>query len=320
MNERSPFGGAPRIMDVVPLPPRSAYAGSNGGISRVSARLSSYEPRISCFIATVPRSGSWLLSGSLFSTGLAGEANEYFRPDFTPLWAAEWGLGDSFGYREYVSAAKRMTATSNDVFSAKLHWYQFVWLCRQLGAKNDFQQERPTTEVLNDWFPNLRYVFLWRRNTARQAISYYRAAVTQEWFLTHKSRQRTLTETIDYQQIRWFEDVLLEHKENWLAYFTGNRITPLEVLYEDFVTSYETTVRRVLSYLGVVGKDPAAEMPTLRRQSDGQSEWILKRYMAIRDSLSQKPPDLLWSMEARRFQSASLDGQRGLLGSEGASS
>jgi trehalose 2-sulfotransferase len=320
VNQRSPLSRAPRIMDVVPLPPRSLNPGLEGEASPVNTRVSSYEPRTSCFIATLPRSGSWLLSELLSNTGLAGEANEYFRPDFTALWASEWALPHSYGYREYVSAAKRITATSNDVFSAKLHWYQFVWLCRQLDPQSNLQQESSTTDMLNDWFPNLKYVFLWRRNTARQAISYYRAAVTQEWFLTHKPLQQTLTEAIDYQQIRWFEDVLLEQKENWQTYFGRNRITPLEVVYEDFVTSYEATVRRILYYLGVVGKDVATGMPTLRRQSDGLSEWILRRYLAVRDSLLQKPPDLLWSMEARRFRSASLHEQGSLLGSEGASS
>ena len=40
------------------------------------------EVRTSGLIATLPRSGSWLLSEALQLTGLVGQPAEYFRPDF----------------------------------------------------------------------------------------------------------------------------------------------------------------------------------------------------------------------------------------------
>src|SRR6516162_9826660 len=42
--------------------------------------------------------------------------------------------------------------------------------------------EIPVAVLLEEQFANLRYVWLTRRNKARQALSYYRASVTGQWW------------------------------------------------------------------------------------------------------------------------------------------
>lgn len=261
------------------------------------------QPIVSCFIATFPRSGSWFLAEGLANTGLAGIPNEYFRPDFTSLWSAEWGLADGIPYRSYVEAAKRLTVSANGVFSAKLHWYQFAWLCRQLRAQDGQREAESAAKTMARWFPDPRYVFLWRRDTARQAVSYYRASVTQAWFLAGETARQPLDPDIDLQQIKWFEEVLLEHRTSWRAYFAEHGITPLEVIYEDLASDYRRAVSEVLRYLGVAANMAVPlPRPTLRRQSDDQSEAILERYLAVRDALAPRPDGLSWSAEEKRFR------------------
>jgi LPS sulfotransferase NodH len=292
-----------RLDSVIPFvgPPMGSLPVPGLGTSRSSA---------SCFIATVPRSGSWLLAEALSHTGLVGIPNEYFRPDFMRLWSAEWGLADHAPFRSYVDAARQFTATGNGVFSAKLHWYQFAWLCQHLRDPDNAEDES-TAERIAAWFPNLKYVFLWRRDAARQAISYYRAAATQVWYVTGQDKQGKLTGAIDFQQIRWFEDVLLEHRINWQAYFADNGIKSFDVAYEDFVAGYDDTVSAILAYLGIpAGEGPASAPATLRRQSDDQSEEILDEYLARRSALARKPDDLRWSTADKQFLSASMPGKR----------
>jgi trehalose 2-sulfotransferase len=306
MTERVASDGL-RLDSVIPFvgPPVGLLPGSDLGTSRFSKSLAS------CFVATVPRSGSWLLAEALSNTGLVGVPNEYFRPDFVRMWSAEWGLAGQTSFRSYVDAARQFTATGNGVFSAKLHWYQFAWLCQRLRDPDDAGEEQPTAEMMAAWFPNLKYVFLWRRDTARQAISYYRAAATQVWFVTGQKQQAELAGTIDFQQIRWFEDVLLEHRANWQAYFADNGIKPFGVAYEDFVTDRQDIVSAILSYLGIPASEgPASGPATLRRQSDDQSEEILAEYLARRSALAGKPDDLRWSADDKQFRSASLPGKR----------
>jgi LPS sulfotransferase NodH len=239
--------------------------------------------------------------------------NEYFRPDFTAQWSAEWGLRQDSSYRAYVEAAKRRTTTANGIFSAKLHWYQFTWLCRQIRMQDNAGKEQSTPESLAGWFPGLRYVFLWRRDTARQAISYYRAATTQLWFVTSLARGEMLAEEIEFQQIRWFEDILLEHRAGWQDYFARSEIIPLEVAYEDLAGGCQTAVRRILSFLGAAGSQQVTlGPPTLRRQADGDTEVILQKYLSMRNELPAKPDDLFWSAEDKKFLSPSLDGVAGV--------
>jgi LPS sulfotransferase NodH len=202
-----------------------------------------------------------------------------------------------------VAAAKERTMTTNGVFSAKLHWYQFDWLRGQLVTEHE-PGDSSSSETLNRWFPNLRYVFLWRRDTARQAVSYYRASVTQVWFLMHKQQHGVLAEDdVDLQQIRWFEDVLIEHRENWRCFFTKNGITPLEVVYEELVSDYGEAVHEILKYLGMSRSgDLTLCPPSLRRQSDGWTEAILQRYLSARHWLTPSPGSLFWSATEKRFR------------------
>jgi trehalose 2-sulfotransferase len=258
-----------------------------------------------CFLTTLPRSGSWLLSDVLWATGLVGQPHEYFRPDFTDLWSAEWGVPPGAAYHDYVDAALSCTQSDNGVFCAKLHWYQFAWLRQQLAAETGTDADTAFAE----WFPDASFVFLHRRDTARQAISYHRASRTQAWFDTGgTTRDRDDDEgfEVDLQQVRWFEDVLVDHRDRWRRHFDSHGIEPLEVLYEDLAADNAATVDRVLAHLGVDEPAPPLPAPRLRSQSDGTTERVLAAYRAARPGLLAAPDDLVWQREGRRFVSPGL--------------
>jgi trehalose 2-sulfotransferase len=292
-----------RIHEVIPFVEPPALAARARTSAFMSPGSGHCQPAVSCFIATSPRSGSWFLAEALANTGRVGIPNEYFRPDFTALWSAEWGLTGNVPYRTYVAAAKERTMTPNGVFSAKLHWYQFAWLLGLLATEPEPGDGSPS-DTMNHWFPNLRYVFLRRRDTARQAVSYYRASKTQVWFQTDKQQHGVLAEDdVDLQQIRWFEDVLIKHRENWRSYFTKNGIIPLEVIYEDLVSDYPAAVHEILAYLGIRGSgDITLSPPSLRRQSDQRTEAILERYRSASGRLVPSPDGLFWSAADKRFR------------------
>jgi LPS sulfotransferase NodH len=259
-----------------------------------------YQPRSSCLIATLPRSGSWLLAELLASIRLVGVPNEYFRPDFTAAWSTEWGLPEGSSFRAYVEEAKLQTTTPNGMFAAKLHWYQFEWLCEQLRAEG--RSGTSTAELIADCFPAPAYVFLQRHDTARQAISYYRASATQQWFANDRGQAKLSAQDADLQQIKWFEQTLVERNRDWRSFFETENVRALDVFYEDFVADYDATVAAILAYLGVsLAEKPALPTPTLRRQSDEVSKEILERYLAARDTLADKPSDLRWDQVARRY-------------------
>jgi LPS sulfotransferase NodH len=300
--------GRSRLSTITPLFPdesRRVQAGRSTAAGGGELR----RPLLSCFLATLPRSGSWLLAELLWNTGLAGEPHEYFRPDFTALWGSEWGLPSDLGYTDYVRAAVSLTQTPNGVFCAKVHWYQFAWLRQQLAEQASADQQQ---SALGAWFPDLRHVFLHRSDTARQAISYYLAAKTQVWFWTGGRRPGPGVSEPDLQQVRWFEDVLVQHGHLWRDYFARSGAKPLEIRYEDLAADPPGTVNRVLEFLGVSQAADPPRPPTLKPQSDDSTERILEAYLEARDRLAPLPTDLVWNRTPRKFQHGSSSEGRSL--------
>lgn len=261
--------------------------------------------RTSCLVATMPRSGSWLMSEALHQTGLAGQPAEYFRPDYRSQFAREWGLPDNPSIDDYVTAAKTLTSSADGIFSAKLHWYQFVWLIAQLNAVPGYAGMDPAS-LMARVFPHTKYVYLFRQDRARQAVSYFRAAVTQDWFKLGKLPDETKNghrfPQSDLQQVRYLEDSLRNSEQHWESFFSDHGIVPFRIAYEEFVASYATSVIRVLDFLGVSASlESIVTAPRLNRQSDDASESVLEKYLACRDSLLPLTPDLSWSPEKLRF-------------------
>lgn len=286
----------------VPLPLKRARGTSVVSPAGHPHPASSSRPALCCVVATVPRSGSWLLSEALYNTGVAGHPHEYFRPDFRDVWASEWQLSPRAPIDQYIAAAKACTRTPNGVFSVKVHWYQLTWLYGALAPGRSFRRAH-AAELLEATFAPLRYVFLWRRDTARQAISYYRAAHSQEWFATGASGGGIDPGAVDLQQIRWFEDVVIEQRENWRQFFSAGGEKPIEVQYESLADAYEETVASLLSQLGIEAESELSleAHRTLRRQADERTEAILAAYLPMRNFLAPKGPEVRWEASGKRF-------------------
>ena len=260
--------------------------------------------RRSGLIATLPRSGSWLLAEALQQTGLVGQSAEFFRPDYRYLFAQEWGLSKGHDVRAYVGAALARTSSDTGVFTGKLHWYQMGWLARELGRLED-AKGKSWAQNIAAVFPRPTYIYLYRRDKIRQAISYYRASKTQQWFdkgPNGSSPRDHQDPELDLQQIRYFEDVLVSHEAQWERFFESNSITPLRISYEDLTSSYAFTIVRVLDALGLdLRVEDVAAAPVLRRQSDRKTEGWLEQYWAARDSLEPLGPQVTWSEELRSY-------------------
>lgn len=234
-------------------------------------------PATTYFICTLPRSGSWLLAESLEQTELAGRPREYFARKF--LDEAEIASG----YSHTLTRIIEQGTTPNGVFGVKLHWHQFEFAPEVIWPGADGSM--PVAVLLEEQFPNLRYVWLTRRNKARQAISYYRASVTGEWWNIPSVEAETPLSTpaeFDFHQIRHLEDMLLNHEAKWQKYFEENDIDPLVLIYEEWAHDHIIAVKEVLSDLGIPYPEQMDNRPRLLRQSDELTETWLDRYLALR--------------------------------------
>jgi LPS sulfotransferase NodH len=127
-------------------------------------------PHTSYLICATPRSGSSLLAEALGSTNIAGRPKEYFLPEEHPDWSKRW---ETTSYIGQPSGAIDVGMTPNGVFGAKIMWTNFFSLIasmRRITGDNHGQAHT----LVSEFFPNLRYVWITRRDKVRQAVSSWR--------------------------------------------------------------------------------------------------------------------------------------------------
>ena len=277
-------------------------------------------------ICCIERTGSNLLAGALTQTGRAGRPHEYFNPVLQNVPWMRAILGDSTPLTG-VTKILRAGATPNGLFGTKLHWGHLRHLARALdsggqelptvepGAAlkflSQFPQMLPTAEFLDllrarvvsrsnmtaayAWFesylPDLRIVWLRRRNMVARAISHYRALHTKEWHrfqaaadgavTAEPALQPAMAPDFDLARIHQLYGLGLFQEESWQWLFQERGIVPHYVTYEDLDADYEPTVRGVLEFLGVGAAGGTIAPTNLARQADALSQEWETRYRKL---------------------------------------
>jgi trehalose 2-sulfotransferase len=239
-------------------------------------------PDRSYFISTTPRTGSFLLAHALESTGIAGRPQEYFDPNFEELWLQRLGIASD---AEFFGKILPEGTTPNGVFAAKVHWHQFEYLGRKLQAAHG---DGRILDLLKVSFPDLRYVFLTRRDKVRQAVSYYRAIETNVWWSAGADSRADQdppapAPEFDYERIDYWVTRLRDFETSWRRHFERAGVKPFEVSYEEFVVAYQPTVLAILRYLELpVTEGLRIAAPRLEKQADELSETWVRRYWEMR--------------------------------------
>jgi len=239
-------------------------------------------PLKSYLICAVPRTGSYLLCDMLQATGVAGKPNEYFSPSYQKHWSERWGSED---YGSYLRRVVEIGTTPNGIVGVKSHPWQFNHFATQAAGRAPVQySERPS--VLEQWFPDLHYVWLRRRDKLRQAVSYARSLQTNIWWDADLEPVPNATPnpdalTFDFDLITQSVARLVEEEDMWRRYFVATKIEPLTIFYEDLVRDPEGSVRAVLDMLRVQPPpDAGAKRPSFRRQADATTTSWIRSYRA----------------------------------------
>ena len=106
----------------------------------------------------------------------------------------------------------------------------------------------------------------------------------------------------DLQNIRYLEDVLVNHDRQWEEFFSSSGVTPLTVTYEELAEDYAATIVRVHAYLDVddLRREDVPASNLTRQADDWSTDWVA-RYVDPRDSLQRFTPDLAWSPETQTY-------------------
>ena len=233
-------------------------------------------PRVTYIIASTMRTGSYLLCEGLEATGCAGHPMEIFCPERRGKYAGGWALPPQVALADFVRTAITQGTTENGVFGFKIHGHHVEPLAKEAR----FQGE--PWQILRLMFPTAKYVSLTRRNRRAQAISWHRAAVTNQWWKIPGVQDWDLTgrqPEFDGVKIRSYEMELDRQEKAWEKFFTT--IAPEDWIAMDYQTLAEDYRGQVARALALIGEDPelarALPDPRLVRQADAMSEEWMRR-------------------------------------------
>lgn len=239
---------------------------------------------VTYLVCCTQRSGSSLLCDLLHNTRLAGNPQEYFSREFEDTWAKRW---HAYNFGAYLEAALNRTCTPNGVFGAKIMYEHVDFLTGNI-EREILDDREPAASLLRAVLPNLHFIFIYRQNVVRQAVSHWRATQTAIWNDDGRARRPAGTAVYDFAAIDERVRGITLHNHCWRAFFSSNGIRPMEVTYEDLVPHPGETTRAILEFLGVrIPSRASFPGPSLRRQADSLSEEWVRRY---EDERSARPP------------------------------
>ena len=227
-------------------------------------------PRVTYIIASTMRTGSYLLCEGLEATGRAGHPREIFCPERRENYAGQWQLPRDIGFDDYLRAAFQKGSTENGVFGTKIHAHHVEPLASERQVIGEPWQ------VLRQLFPAAKYIHLRRRNRRAQAISWYRAEVTNQWWRIPGVEDWDLTgrePEINAAEIRRREIELGRQQEAWDNFFAAQSVEVLVMDYETLAADYRGEVARALAFIGEdAARAKTLPEPRLVRQSDSLTE------------------------------------------------
>lgn len=274
----SALGSGHRLACSCPAPVLVARPVSKDGSARI--------PGVPCramdsyLLCATPRSGSTLLCGLLRSTGVAGQAESYFRRDdrkaYADRWGVPWATHGTGDIGAFVRAAVAAGSTPNGVFGARIMWGTMTELTDAL-ASADHGGRASTLKLLTGAFGPTRFLHLGRTDTVAQAVSWARAEQTHFWHPGEEIGSGGQEPHFDRNLIGRLVDTIDAHEAAWQAWFADQGLMPYDITYEHLAADPIGVTQTVLDFLGLVL--PADRTITVRdhQQADNlNADWIAR--------------------------------------------
>ena len=255
-------------------------------------------PERSCLIGATWRSGSGLLARALADTGLVGD----MRREHFWLWEPQCNVGDLYARRSLLYFCRelvRSTRTPNGVFGVKLMWPHLSGVLRGLRELDEFRG-RPDGAIVESVFPAPRFVWIRRQDRVAQAVSFYRATMTNLWRVWPDGRSgRAPMKPIpralpyDFDTIARRLRTIERCEAAWAKFLAGQGLPFLEVTYEEVAADLRSTVLRVLDFMGIdVDPGRIQPVPALARMGGVESaEWTARFRAELAAGRSALPAD-----------------------------
>ncbi len=252
---------------------------------------------ISYLVCATQRSGSTLLCELLKGTGVAGIPEEYFealRSTGLPrqprqyfeapvvqrvaenLPAIDLGEAESPGdFEGWFSYVVHRGTTPNGVFGAKMMWNYFDDFRARISELPGLDAMK-FTDALDHVFPNLRIVFVRRRDKLAQAVSLWKAIQTQRWRNEAEGEEEQPALNYDYDALKYLVSELHRWDARWEDWFYATGREPIRVIYEEFAENRASTVGRLLDSLGIDPPEKDGDRPMKRQSDEISRDWVTR--------------------------------------------
>jgi LPS sulfotransferase NodH len=144
---------------------------------------------------------------------------------------------------------------------------------------------RSLDELLHERFSAVRYVWLRRLDKVAQGISHFRADRSRVWAIPRGQRAAYNTGepvAFDFRAIDHCVSLASDYERRWESHFLRSGLTPLEIVYEEFTRSFDSTLRKALGHLGINHDDLPEQEPELEPLADQTTlEWA-QRYREMK--------------------------------------
>lgn len=204
-----------------------------------------------------------MICEALCLSGVAGIPTEYFDAETRSGFCAAWNVAEP----EYLAALLPRKTTPNGVFACKAHFHQY--------------REAFGVEEVPAFCGQVRYVWLSRRDSIRQAVSYAKAIQTNQWASTHQSTNEN--PRFDPEQIESLRKQNAYEEAHWQEFFESQGLIPLRLFYEDFCLAPCESVAEILKHLEIEGAPEVEFSLSLEKQADDLSERWVEMFLAHQD-------------------------------------
>jgi len=222
-----------------------------------------------------------LLCDTLWLNEIFGKPDEYFckegvHPDYS-------GSEPPSNYSDYIQRVKSLATGRNGVGGAKIMWNHFILFLHRC-RKKDSLEGLGDYEVLQQVFPDVRFIWLTRRDKIRQAISMYKWKMTGITSNRDPAHYQTVDIPFNCESIRDYLLWINDCDQQWGTFFKINSIDPLRLVYEDYVDHIERVIEDTANYLGI-------QIPDVH-------QFAYSTYRKLRDPVSEQWAE--WYLETGR--------------------
>lgn len=218
------------------------------------------------------RSGSSLLCNLLSHTNVAGKPNEFF---------GEWDGSmykkyDMLDYEAYLNRIIAEFTTQNGVFGAKTMSNDILNIFKHLETFPEFS-DYTYAEKVRIFFPNIKFIYLTRRNKVEQAISWWKATQNHHYHTTDFAKMPATPLEYNFNAIsHLINEINMEECAHQEVLSLLESI-PLTLVYEDYIQDMRGTVQKIMEFLEIEDAYTFRE-PTLYQMADVVTQEWAERY------------------------------------------